>query len=63
MSSKDIAMEVIQRLPDESSLTDIAHELEFVAGIREGAAELDRGEFLTADDLRKKIPAWAKATK
>lgn len=63
MSSKDIAIEVIQKLPDESSLVDIAHELEFVAGVRDGAAELDRGEFLTADDLRKKIPAWAKATK
>jgi predicted transcriptional regulator len=63
MSGKDIAIEVIQKLPDESSLTDIAHELEFVAGIRDGAAELDRGEFLTADDLRTKIPTWAKATK
>jgi predicted transcriptional regulator len=63
MSSKDIAIEVIQKLPDEASLVDIAHELEFVAGIRDGAAELDRGEHLTADDLRKKIPTWAKPTK
>ena len=63
MSSKDFAIEVIRKLPDESSLTDIAHELEFVAGIRDGAAELDRGESLTADDLRKQIPAWAKLTK
>ena len=63
MSSKEIAIEVIQKLPDESSLTDIAHELEFVAGIRDGAAELDRGEFLTAGELRKQIGAWAKPTK
>jgi predicted transcriptional regulator len=63
MSSKQIALEVISKLPDEASLMDIAHELEFVAGIREGAAELDRGEHLTAEDLRQRIPAWAKATK
>lgn len=63
MSSKDFAIEVIRKLPDESSLTDIAHELEFVAGIRDGAAELDRGEHLTADDLRRQIPTWAKATR
>lgn len=63
MSSKEIAIGVIKNLPDESSLADIAHELEFVAGIRDGADELDRGESLSADDLRKKIPAWAKATK
>lgn len=63
MSSKEIAIEVIQKLPEESSLTDIAHELEFVAGVREGAAELDRGEHLTAEELLKRIPKWAGTTK
>lgn len=63
MSSKQIALEVISKLPDEASLMDIAHELEFVAGIREGADELDRGESLSADNLRQRIPGWAKTTK
>ena len=63
MSSKEIAIEVIRKLPDEASLTDIAQELEFVAGIREGAAQLDRGEYLTAQQILLRIPAWAKATK
>ena len=63
MSSKEIAIEVIRKLPDEASLTDIAQELEFVAGIREGAAQLDRGEYLTAQQILRRIPAWAKATK
>ena len=63
MSSKEIAIEVIRKLPDEASLTDIAQELEFVAGIREGAAQLDRGEYLTAQQIPKRIPTWAKATK
>jgi predicted transcriptional regulator len=34
-----------------------------VAGIREGAAELDRGESITADELLKRIPQWAKTSK
>jgi hypothetical protein len=63
MSSKEVAIEVIKKLPDEASLLEIAQELEFVAGIREGAAELDRGESLSAEDLLKRIPGWAKATK
>jgi predicted transcriptional regulator len=63
MSSKDIAIEVIRKLPDEASLMDIAQELEFVAGIREGAAELDRGEHVTAEEILRRIPAWAKPTK
>jgi len=63
MSSKEIAMDVIRKLPDEASLIDIAHELEFVAGIREGAEQLEKGEYLTADEIRKQIPEWAKHTK
>jgi hypothetical protein len=53
MSGKEIAIEVIRKLPDEASLREIAPELEFVAGVRDGAAELDRGESLTAEDLLK----------
>ncbi len=63
MSSKDLAIEVIRKLPDEASLMEIAQELEFVAGVREGAAELDRGESLSAEDMLKRIPGWARATK
>ena len=63
MSTKEIAMEVIRKLPDEASLMDIAQELEFVAEIREGAAELDRGEFLTSGEILKLVPQWAERTK
>jgi predicted transcriptional regulator len=63
MNSKEIAIEVIRNLPDEASFADIAQELEFVAGIREGAAELDRGERLTAEELLKRLPQWAKTSK
>ncbi len=59
MSSKRIALEVIDKLPEEASLIEIAHELEFVAGIREGAAELDQGLHLTAEQMRERIPSWA----
>ncbi|MCX8089518.1 MAG: hypothetical protein N3I86_01065 [Verrucomicrobiae bacterium] len=59
MSSKEIAIEVIRKLPDEASLEEIARELEFVAGVREGVAELDRGEHLSAEELRARIAKWA----
>ena len=55
MSSKEIVKELLEKLPEEASLTDIAQEIEFVAGIREGVAELDRGESLTAGQLRERL--------
>ncbi|HEY1172023.1 MAG TPA: hypothetical protein VGH19_11680 [Verrucomicrobiae bacterium] len=63
MSSKEIAMEIIRKLPDEASLQEISDEIEFVAGIRQGAMELDRGESVSADEILKRIPAWANSTK
>ena len=62
MSTKEIAIDLIRKLPDEASLMDIAQELEFVAGIKEGTAELDRGEHFTAEEVLKHIPSWVKRT-
>ena len=58
MSNKEIVRDLLQKLPEESSLLEIAQEIEFVAGIREGIAQLDRGESLTADELRERLSAW-----
>lgn len=63
MSSKTIAVDLISRLPDEATLTDIAHEIQFLAGIRQGTEELDRGEGFSAEEVLKQIPQWAQLTK
>jgi hypothetical protein len=63
MSSKELVIDLVQRLPDEASMLDIAREIEFVAGVREAMAEFDRGESITADQLLREIPEWAKTTK
>jgi len=61
MSSKEIVKELLEKLPEEASLTDIAQEIEFVAGIREGVAELDRGESVTSDQLRERLRSWTSS--
>jgi predicted transcriptional regulator len=60
MSSKDIAIDMIRKLPDEASLRDIAQEIEFIAGIRQGTEELDRGEGHAAEEVMRLIPTWVK---
>jgi sRNA-binding protein len=61
MSSKEIVKELLEKLPEEASLTEIAHEIEFIAGVREGVAELDRGEALTAEQLRDRLRSWTSS--
>lgn len=63
MSSKDLVLDLMQRLPDEVSLLDIAREIEFIAGIREAMSEFDAGESITAEQLLTEIPQWAGNTR
>jgi predicted transcriptional regulator len=58
MSNREIAIDVIQKLPEDASLHDIAREIEFIAGVREGFDQLERGEGLPAEEVKKMIPSW-----
>ena len=58
MSNRDIAIDLIQKLPENASLHDIAREIEFIAGVREGFAQLERGEGVPAEEVRSLIPSW-----
>jgi predicted transcriptional regulator len=59
MSNKQLVRDLLDRLPDEASLLEIAREVEFLDGVREGMAQADRGEFVAADDLRANLRQWA----
>ena len=63
MTTKQIAMELVQRLPEEVSLKEIAREIEFIAGLEEGLAEFDRGETVSAEQLLSDVSKWARNTK
>ena len=58
MSNKEIVIDFIHRLPDEATLMEIAKEIEFVAGVREGFAQLDRGKGVPLDEVKKQLPSW-----
>jgi hypothetical protein len=63
MSSKELVLELVRKLPDEASMLDIAQEIEFVAGVREAMGEFDRGDSITAEELLREIPKWARNTR
>lgn len=58
MTNKQIVEDLLQRLPDGASLHDIAKEIEFIAAVRQGLAELDRGERIPIDDVERELPSW-----
>lgn len=58
MSNKEIVEDLLQRIPDGASLHDIAQEIEFIAAVRQGLAELDRGESVTIEEVERELPSW-----
>jgi predicted transcriptional regulator len=58
MSNRQIVIDLVQKLPDDTSLHEIAREVEFVAGVREGFEQLERDEGVPAEEVRKMIPSW-----
>ena len=58
MSNKELVSDLLTRLPDNVSLQEIAREVEFVAGVREGLDQIDRGEGVEVGKVEQMIAAW-----
>lgn len=58
MTSKQIVEDLLQRIPDGASLHDIAQEIEFIAAVRQGLDELDRGERIPIEEVERELPSW-----
>ena len=58
MSDKQIALESIQRLPENASLDAIAERLEFLAGVRKGLDQIERGETVSHEEVKRQLATW-----
>ena len=58
MSQKEIVLDVISELPDEVSLEQIAEKIEFLAAIKKGMDQLDRGEGVPHEEVKRQLATW-----
>ncbi|HXT62672.1 MAG TPA: hypothetical protein VN696_06515 [Pyrinomonadaceae bacterium] len=58
MTNKQIVQDLLQRIPEGASLHDIAREIEFIAAVRQGIDELDRGESIPLEAVERELPSW-----
>ena len=58
MTSKQIVEDLLQQIPEDASLHEIAEKIEFIAAVRQGLAELDRGERIPIDEIERELPLW-----
>jgi predicted transcriptional regulator len=58
VSTKQIVQDLLQKLAEDVSLHDVAQEIEFVAAVRQGLAEIDRGERIPIEEIEGELPSW-----
>ena len=58
MSDKQLVVELLNRLPEDAKLADIGAEIEFLAAIREGEEQADRGEVVPHEQVKGEFAAW-----
>jgi hypothetical protein len=59
MSSRELVIDLVNKLPADVSLADIAREVELLAGIEKARWQARRGEGIPAEDARKLVDTWA----
>jgi hypothetical protein len=59
MSSRELVIDLVNKLPEDASLADIAREIELVAGIQKARQQASQGEGIPAEDARKLVDEWA----
>ena len=60
MTVKDVVKQVIDTLPDESTIDDIIHALYINAKFNHGESEIREGKGIPHEDAKKKLQKWVK---
>lgn len=58
MTQKELVLDAISELPDEASLADIAERVEFLAAVQKGLDQLDRGEGIPHEEVKRQVATW-----
>ena len=59
MSNREIVIDLVGKLPEDTPLEEIARQIELLAGLRAGREQARRGEGVPAEDARKLVDTWA----
>jgi hypothetical protein len=59
MSSREMVIELVTKLPEDTPLAEIAREIELLAGIQTARKQASRNEGILAQDARQLVDEWA----
>ncbi len=59
-SAKEEAIRIVDKLPDDISFDDIIRELAFARMIERGLEDVNNGNVISNDEMRRRINSWRK---
>ena len=62
LSTKEAALRMIERMPDDASLEEIMYELFFRERADNGLRELDEGKTVSHAEVRRSVAKWLQST-
>jgi predicted transcriptional regulator len=51
-------LEAVRELPDDCSIDDIAERVEFLAAVQKGFDQLDQGQDIPHDEVKRQVASW-----
>jgi predicted transcriptional regulator len=58
MSDKQLVLDSIERLPEDASLDAIAERVESLAAIRKSLGQIERGETIPHEEVKRQLATW-----
>jgi predicted transcriptional regulator len=58
MTEKEIVLQTIRALPDDCTMEEIAERIEFMAAVQKGLDQLDGGEEIPHDEVKRQLASW-----
>jgi hypothetical protein len=59
MSNREIVIDLVGKLPEDTPFEEIAREIELLAGIQKAREQARRREGILAEEGRKLVDKWA----
>lgn len=58
MSTKELAMDTIRKLPDTVSWEEIEERIQFLAAVERGRQELRKGKVIPHQEVKENLKEW-----
>ena len=59
MTDKQLVLDTVHKLPDDTPLEEISEEIEFLMAVQQGLKALDEGRVVSHEDVKAPVASWA----